>query len=116
MSTMKLLTFEHIGGWEVLQLCLILVVALFVIGLISMIPLRLPFYLVSFAVVTVWVIRNPPERLPSPMFWVLFIACFPFTFGLGNAASVILYGLLISHLTLFPPNLNFLFQMLFVII
>ncbi|SPO06552.1 uncharacterized protein DNG_09242 [Cephalotrichum gorgonifer] len=110
----ELPTFEHLGPWEFFQLLLLLAAAVFVIGALSSVPMTVPIYLASFVVITIEFYRNPPEKLPTPIFWIVLVACLPFIWEEGNAASVILYGLSISHLSLFPTALPILFPIVFI--
>jgi hypothetical protein len=41
---------------------------------------------------------QPPPELPMPVFWVMFFAILPFTFGVGNGASIAIWSLTLSHL------------------
>ena len=98
--------FERLGWWEVFVLLLIFLCTLCVIAPLSQVPIPLVPYLRMLCLVTVTVFlatvsRHPPKQLPPPVFWVMFVACLPFTFGDGNAASIVLWGLFISHLGIF---------------
>ncbi len=53
---------------------------------------------ISMIATPIGIYWKPPPELPMPVFWVMFFAFLPFTFGFGNIASIAIWALSLSHL------------------